>query len=126
MYSAGCSVAPHSTVKGKRWPEREQFLDGPDVIGPASGHGRGPLVPLPPLLLLDTETAMLLAEVVDTPHQIHPFFQRLLPVRQRSAASDQRRQAGAECRVQPLDVRRVDLLARVGPLQLLFDFFAAA
>src|SRR5262249_14383035 len=119
-------VAPQLTVKGNGKPEREQFLDRPDMIGPSGGHGRRPLEPLLAPPLPEAQAFMLGAEVVHTADQVHPFLQRPLLTDQRPAAPHQRRQAGAERRVEPLDVRRVDLPARLRLAQLLLDLFLAA
>src|ERR671913_454251 len=60
---------------------------------------------------------MLRAEVVDAAYQIHPPLQRLHLVGQAPTSTHQARQPGTEPGVDPLDVRRVDLPARPGPLQ---------
>src|SRR5262249_31907358 len=119
-------VAPQSTVKRGRKPEREQFLDGPDMVGPASGHGRRPLLPLLALLLPDAQAAVFLAEIVRATYQVHPFLQRLLLMHQPPPAPRQAGQARPERRVQPLDVRRIYLLTCPGLLQLLVDLLVAA
>src|SRR6185295_11975106 len=62
------------------------------------------------------KTAMLGAEVIHAAHQVHPRLQRLDPVGQAPSPTHQAGQAAAERGIEPLDVRRVDLLARPGPL----------
>src|SRR5262249_45119565 len=119
-------VAPQSTVKGWRKPEREQFVDRPDMVGPASGHGRRPLQPFLALLLPDAQAAVFLAEIVHAAYQVHPFLQCLLLMHQPPAAPRQTRQARPERRVQPLYVRGVYLLACPGLFQLLVDLLVAA
>src|SRR3954470_4411146 len=70
-------VAPELTVKGRNGLKFEEFADRPDVVGPAGGHRRRPLLPLLALLLPPAQAAVLGAEVVHAPHQVHPLLQHL-------------------------------------------------
>ena len=56
----------------------------------------------------EAETRVIRAKVVDGANQIHPMLPRQCVARQRSASTVEGGQALAECRVEPLDVRRVD------------------
>src|SRR5213594_332154 len=82
--------------------KRQQFLDGPAMIGDASGHRRcGP----------DTgvgQTRMGCAKIIDRPYKIHTMLKRQRTARQRATSSCQRGQTRTEGRVQALDVRRID------------------
>src|SRR3954453_6395968 len=119
-------VAPELTVRGRNGLKFEEFADRPNVVSPASGHCWRPLEPLLALLLPPTQAAVLGAEVVHAPHQVHPLLQPLPLMHQPPPSPRQGRQAGPEGRVQPLDVRGVDLLARPRLLQLPLDLLRGA
>src|SRR2546427_135517 len=82
--------------------KRQQFLDGPAMIGDASGHRRGgPATGV-------GQTRMGCAEIIDRSDQIHPMLQCQRAARQRATSSCQRGQTRTEGRVQSFDVRRID------------------
>ena len=66
------------------------------------------------------------AEVVDATHQVHPRLQGRHLVSQPPTPTYQGRPPGAERGVEPLDVRRIDLPARPGPVQYPIDPSEAA
>src|SRR5215510_5023099 len=87
----------------RRWHmKRQQFSDRPAMIGDPSGYRRGLLATCP------AQTLMWRAKVIDGADQVHPMAQRQCMACQRPAAPGQRREAFAECRVQPLDVGRIN------------------
>ena len=87
----------------RRWHmKRQQFLDGPAMIGDASGHRRcRPATGL-------GQTRMGCAEIIDRTDEIHTMLQRQRAARQRATSACQRGQTLTECRVEPLDVGRID------------------
>jgi len=54
------------------------------------------------------ETRMWRAKIIDRTDQVHPMLQRQRVTRQRSPSACQRGQPLTECRIEPLDVGRVD------------------
>jgi hypothetical protein len=85
--------------------KRQQFLDGPAMIGDPSDHGGRSLHTRPADPRGgEAQTLMIGTEVVDRANQIHPVPQRLHLTRQYPAAARQRGQAFAERRVQSLNI----------------------
>src|SRR4051812_44765842 len=82
-------------------------------------HRGGPIAPLEALPWRggDEEAVMGPAEVVGTAHQVHPPGQDPFATDDRPAAPRQWAQRGAEGRVQPFEVRRVDPRPRAGRRQ---------
>ena len=58
------------------------------------------------------QTLMQCAEVIDRPDQLHAMLQRPRAACQRASSACQRCQPITQCRVQPLDGRRVDLMCQ--------------
>ena len=82
--------------------QRQQFLDGPAMIGDASGHRRGgPATGV-------GQTRMGCTEIIDRTDQIHPMLQCQCAARQRAPSAGQRGQMLTEGRVQSFDVCRID------------------
>src|SRR5512132_3235882 len=87
----------------RRWHmKRQQCPDRPAMIGDPSGHRRCLLA------TCHAQTLVRRAKVIDGADQVHPMAQRQRMACQRPAAPGQRREAFAECRVQSLDVGRID------------------
>src|SRR5712691_7495921 len=87
-----------------RWwhRKRQQFLDGPAMIGDTSSHRRcGPALGV-------GQTRMGCAEIIDRSDQIHPMLQCQRATRQRAPSACQRGQTRTEGRVQSFDVGRID------------------
>jgi hypothetical protein len=106
-------VAPHLTVKGRTGAKFKEFSDRPNVVGPASGHRGRSLLP-PGLLLLPHAQTVWPTEIVYPPGQVHTFVENLFLLYQPPPPTRSPRQGGPEGGVEPLDVRGVDLLARLG------------
>src|SRR3989440_11749732 len=82
--------------------KRQQFLDGPAMIGEASGHRR--CGPAPGV----GQTRMGCAEIIDRSYKVHTMLKRQRAARQCATASCQRGQTRTEGRVQSFDVRGID------------------
>ena len=76
--------------------KRQQFLDGPAMIGDASGHRR--CGPAPG----GGEIRMGRAKIIDRAYQIHAVLQRQRAARERAPSACQRSQPLTKRRVQPL------------------------
>src|SRR5215831_4846941 len=89
--------------------KRQQFLDGPTMIRDARGHRRGGRT------TGMGQTRMWRAEIIDCSYQIPAMLQCHCAARQRTSSTGQGGQPLTKCRIEPLDVRRVDHARALGP-----------
>src|ERR1700675_1159110 len=86
----------------RRYVIRQQFSDTPAMIRDARSHRRcGLATGL-------GQTRVRCAKVIDCPNQIHAMLQRQRAARQCATSACQRGEPLTECRVETLDVRRID------------------
>jgi hypothetical protein len=90
------------------------------MVSQASGHRRGALYPVAAPFRNpqgESQTGMIVTEVVDAADEEHARLQGVRLARQRAGVATQTGQTLAKCGIEPFDERGIDVAAALGALQ---------